>query len=782
MASRFVSRTLLAPALLLVACRGCSSESSTHRLTILSDGAPASVEIVPTTGQSPLEVPVLLVNSHGAAVPGGDVSFSVEGASVTSSGSASVGADGYGVLEAKTSGPEMFLVTATSSADGIDPGEPATCFSVGAPMTDIGMMPAWTADQSDPPRFLAPTQGGLFYAGNSDVWYQPTLKDLARHRVLSMPSEILGLQTTNIDNDGILDVIVRTASELVVLRGRADGGASWGAGIDSGGLEIIGASAGDVDGDRMADIVMVVLDTDSALAITLQGDGSFSFEETEDLALESVPTDALLAHTSQDGLASLSVLDGTGEWIVYRRMLDGWVRSGTNLRETNLSTPVTFVGASDLNGGGFDDMVAQGAPVERENRGVTWFTTETEETTYKSTFGAFYAALGDVTGDDIDDIALSLDGELRYISIQGTDSGFIERNLAGFPEHGPITVHDFDNDGCGDVAWVGNALRVFRGRSDCKGPFGKDHIEGIWSVQDASFTSYFVGLGGAFDLVDLDGNGVTETLAGFEVTGLDVSFSSWRLNPGAPAAPPTVSQKDEQPLGTGLTPGALVHCGRTFFGIVSEGGVPDLFTVTLDASGNIVTARTVSANGTLLACGAFGDNGAVVVASEDGNAVVYDNALAQVGMTKLGALSGLAAADTDGDGSDDLFSCVSSGCQILAFDADGDGKDEVFTSSDGLVSMQGSDFTSPAQLGGGALTSADANADGIVDLYASDGQVVWIYPVVPGGLAPAMGMHTLTTIGSFVRAADIDGDGLVDLAAGGTSGSLQLVGSWALPE
>ena len=252
--NRFRFRPLSAIPLFLVLanCERCDPAASPAYLADLDGGVYTAVRVVPSVGVGTVDVPVLLLNSYGAPISGGTVDVSVAGATAVAA-STSVATDnwGYAEVQVATSGPEAFTVTPLSSSDGAEVEVAETCWSVSAGFPDLELMPSWPLDGVTDAAHLVTVSGGYVVAGANEVWFLPASEGVPPHSVLYLTDPILGIMATQVDADGVFDLLVYSAAEVVLLRGRASGGMSWGAGFGTqNGMSISAVSAEDINADQ----------------------------------------------------------------------------------------------------------------------------------------------------------------------------------------------------------------------------------------------------------------------------------------------------------------------------------------------------------------------------------------------------------------------------------------------------------------------------------------------------------------------------------------------------
>ena len=162
----------------------------------------------------------------------------------------------------------------------------------------------------------------------------------------------------------------------------------------------------------------------------------------------------------------------------------------------------------------------------------------------------------------------------------------------------------------------------------------------------------------------------------------------------------------------------------------------------------------------------------MAVGSHDGTWTVHNNDGSIAGSDVGVPGYGIAMADTDGDGIDEVHACSEEGCKIIAEDLDGDGQDELIVS--GMqVEVNWGAWTQRFDEAG-ILSTSDVNADGRQDLLVFDDEsgTLSVHRGLNGGLAPAWSIRTERDVRGPVFLADVNQDGKPEFLAITEAGKL----------
>lgn len=752
----------------ILVASGCKPDEELPPLvTIIDAVAPETAELVSAMGYGEIEVPVRLLNRYSAAVPGGEIELSVSGVTASvESGTVDIGPTGYGELEVSTDGPEPITVSLDNSADPLSLGEPVVCWSVAAGLPDWDLRPSWLLPtELDGVTAATSVLEGVVLATEMEVWFLGTQPDARPHRVLVMSDPILELESVHVDNDGVADLLVRSVDELVLLRGRAGGGLAWGAGFAAEGLELLGASVDDVDGDSRNDLGFALQGSDGAWMVFLGGDGAWAFDEIEELRyeLDYAVVDIELSQSDGDSVAEVALLKSDSTLMRYYWSGETWAETYPSTLETHLAPPASFMGAADLNAGGAEEPILLSHAEAGVQQSVIFYTLDASTTQYQKSYMAPQWALDDLSGDLVPDILALEGGELHLIHFESDegDADFAYHSVGGVflatgtdadedPEIGPIAAGLLDGDRIPDLAMATDALHVFPGKE----------AETAWASSDGRWTSYDLQLYVEPALADLDDKAGLETMAGWVYSYSVPVLRTWWIEPDPHGDSPTLERRGEILFEDGAVPLDVAVADGSVYGLVDFDGV-QLIVLALTDSDTYDESGRVAVDGATLVVGSFADGADLAVISAEGLVSYRDASLAELGTDSVGAYGCVAAADTDGDGLDELYTGSDAGCDLLAVDLDGDGAQELVRSDASGISVEWGGVTHTLE-GTGSLAARDLDGDGQPELLAASGARLWVHRTVADGFPPGVGLHGASVFGPL-SIGDVTGDGIDDL-------------------
>jgi len=754
----------------IVVLVGCPPEEELLPLvTVVDASAPERVELADAVGVGEVELPVRVLNRYDAAISGGEVEVSVLGTTaVAESTTVTVGPTGYGEIDVITEAPEAFEVSLVSNAGGLPMGEAAQGWSVAAELPGWDLRPSWSLpDALQDADDAAAVLEGVVLANELEVWFLGIEPGARPHKVLTMPDPILEIETVHLDNDGVSDLLVRSVDELVLLRGQPGGGLSWGVGFAAEGMELLGASIDDVDGDTRNDVGFALQDTDGAWMVFMGGDGAWAFEEIEELRFELgyAVVDIELSQSDGDAVAEVALLKSDSTLMRYYWSADDmtWAETYPSTLETHLSPPASFLGAADLNSGGSDDPILLSHAEEGVQQSVIFYTLEGGTTQYQKSYQGPHWALDDLSGDLVPDIVSLEAGDLHIIHFND-DAGvadFAYHTVGGVylrtgtdadedPPLGPISVGLLDGDSIPDLAFASDGLHLFPGTE----------AETAWASGDGRWSSYDLQLYVEPALADLDGKAGVETMAGWVYSYSVPVLRTWWIEPDPHGDVPVLNRRGEILLEDGAEPLGVVIAEGVVYGLVDFDG-PQLIALELTDSDTYDELGRVAVDGATIVAGSFASGATVAVVSAEGEVSYMDSSLAELGTDSLGAYGCVAAIDSDGDGIDELTTNPDAGCDLLAVDLDGDLAEELVSSDSGGLTVAWGDTTHELE-GMGALAAADLDGDAQPEILAAYGGRVWVHRPIGDTFAPSSGLHGATLLGT-IDVGDVTGDGLDDV-------------------
>ncbi len=770
----------LLPLLVLGACK--PDEELIPLVTVIDAVAPERVELAPAVGQGEVEVPVRLLNRYGAAVEGDEVSVSVSGVTATSDDdTVTIDPSGYGELDVVTTAPEVFTVEIVGAGDAsMAIGEAVDCWSVADTLGAWGLRPSWILpSELGEAVWAASLLEGVVLANDMEVWFLGIEPNALPHRVLTMPDPILEIDVVHVDNDGLPDLMVRSEDEVVLLRGRSGGGMSWGAGFAAEGLQLLGSSMDDVNGDTRNDVGFALQGSEGTFLVVMAGDGAWGFEELEEVRFELDYTivDLELSQSDTDGEAEVAFLESNSVLMRYYWSDDGiWAETFPSSLETHLAEPAVFLGAADMDAGGADDPAMLSHAEDGVEQSVVFYTLDSDTTQYQKSFLAPAWALDDITGDGNADIMALEGGDLHVIHFVVGDGNpdfayhtvgsmqlFTGTDVDDGPVAGPIAAGLLDGDRLPDLAVYSDGLHLFPGTE----------VESGWASTDADWTRFDLQLQVDPTFADLDEEAGLDTMAGWINAYAVPTLRTWWMQQDEDSGELILERRGEILFEDNDIPYAVsIHDGLVY-GLWDDEG-SQLVQLGLDEADTFDERGRVSVEGTQLVTGAFADGAVVAVLTDEGVVTWLDAELATVGNDDVGSFGCVAAGDTDGDGVDELLTASADGCQLLPVDLDADGAEEVATIDDAGLTVAWGDETHNLE-GGGYLGAHDLDGDGMPEVLAARGGQLWMHRALSNGFAPGTGLHGATLIQGPLTIDDTNGDGLDDLLAPGEDGTLLLV-------
>ncbi len=747
---------------------GCAEDPtpSIELMVAVEEGEEAlTLEVAPSVGVGELRMPVRLVNQYGMAVRGTSVSVTATGGTLESS-ELEFDAFGYADAVITSDGAAFVTVTTTASADGATPGASGSGALVTVEPPVYGMLPGAQLPMDGSERhFAAPSEDGIAVALDDEIWWAPYSTGLPGHRVADLQAEIGGLYRAEIDADGVPDLISWSGNTLYMLRGRPGGGYSHGAAWRALDGQIAGASATDLDADRLTDVAVAVTTESTGYLVVLFGNGAWGFTQSEAGEL-TFPIDSLsAADEAFDGVPDLTVINSaTGSLRRYSLLGDdGWVGASTPEISAYEAAPGSeLLPQADLDADGIDEIILAGAP-GASSQDFIFFTMTDTVTQFPQAYGQFYPGVGELDLNPGYEI-VALEDDIFHVTWYSAErDGFISKNITGVGDAGPIAIRDFNGDGFGDFAIAADQVAYFHGGTD---------VEGRYAADKPDWRTFSMGISGDPLILEENDDGLADVLA-YVYDGEDLSVGLWVSTIDA-NGDTAFELSDIMSVGVGMEPHDLVTCDDDIYALFGVGNTSTLMKV--DIIGGTANRRpdnggTVDTFGTLLDCGWLdSDSSGAVVATTTGVWSTYTDNLQEQESGNLGAMSGVAILE-ESSGSE-VVSCVGAGCSVVTVDTDSDGRDEVVRNEDVLsIEVDGLRYTLD---GGGLLAAGDVDGDGVTDVLATDeisGQVA-MYRSVPGGLAPAIALHAGRQLEGRARLGDLDGDGVPELIIKGESGMI----------
>ncbi|MSQ03192.1 MAG: VCBS repeat-containing protein [Myxococcales bacterium] len=740
--------------LVLSGCDGCSPEDLVPvRVDAISD-VPAGLWIGQGSGVGSAQVPILTVNDVGASVPGPELALTSSG--TLSATTAAPDAFGWAIAELTASSPGHFDVGAsagTFQASG-------SAFVTARPDAARGF-PAWLSGGVGSP--VGHGGGGMVTTRGGELWWW-SFDGGAPVRVLELSSAVKAVRAARLDDDGVDDILVYSDDEVVLLRGRPSGGLAFAAGWRPaiGSLRAVVVRA--ADEDALVDVILVVGDADSASVVWMPGDGQGGWAPTSVLDVDVGVHGASVEDLDGDGVAEVSLLTGDGVTRRYEWREEGWLAANTMDANVGIAAGADVRGGFDVDGDRRDDVLISG-PLADDSGGYSAVMLMPDDT-----IGAVFqisssiepveglaATVVDADGDGSVEVLMSTPDQFARAHWSAAVGTYVLEITAGLPYAPVIDAPDFSGDSVPDLALSREAAIGHRAERVVDDP-ETEADETAWGIARAYDGVFDINLFGEPWMGDLNDDGIIDLVALVDNGGAQVQALV-----GSPVAGANTEDLNAGPALSflpGEDPVDLAVCGRDVWLLV-DGALATLVRhLDVDAAGRLTSAGPdVVASGTMLACGDFAAGRAVVVDAA-GDRLWLPGDGSSVPEAGTGPLGDIVAADTDGDGVEDLVGCEGV-CTIAAGDFDADGTADLVWSDgvDTTVRIGGADTA----LGfGGAVSAGDADGDGVTDIVVQlEGVLVsW------RGLAGAVGVPVL---GYMARAArgrgyvgDLSGDGVPD--------------------
>lgn len=759
----------LVPGLLLAACAEDPSSSLELMVPLdeVEDGL--SLEVASAQGLGTVRVPVRLVNTYGMSVPGGSVTVSASAGTLEST---EIDLDAFGYAEAVVSSdvPQGLQLSTVASTDGATPGASAWAAILTAPGPQLAAERATLLPANGEERLhAAAAQDGVAVALGDEIWWAPWTSGTPAHRVADLQAPVEGLVRAELDADGVPDLLAWSGNSVFMLRGRPEGGYSWGAGWRTLNGTISGASASDLDADRLTDVALAVTTETEGYLVILWGDGAWGYTQSEVGEL-TFPVGTLSAADEDfDGTPNLTVVNLAAATLRRYTLLEGegWVGGSTPEISAYAATEGTeLLPQADLDGDGIDELLLVGPP-GASSQDLVFFTLGSTVTQFPQTYGQFFPAVGELDPNPGAEL-VALEEDLLHVTWWSEERlSFVTKNYQDVGPAGPVALRDFDEDGFGDFAIASTHVTFNSGGEDAEGRY--DHVTPAWE-------KFNIVLAPPFELLEDNGDGVSDVLA-YVYDGTVLNLGMWASSVSDEGVL-TYTLSSLLELGDGLEPHALLDCGdEGFYALAGVGDASVLHAVAIQGGATNRRPRsTASADvtGSLLDCGTLPGGGeGVVVASTSGSWATYDSALRAEDSGSVGATGDIALQEAPG-GASVVVGCTGSDCSVASPDVDGDGSDELVTVEDVLYIEAGGGTAE--LIGSGRLTVRDVDGDGSEDIVATDtlGGTIALYRGVAGGLAPPQVWHTTEGIATEARLGDADGDGFLDLFWVDEAGSLHL--------
>jgi hypothetical protein len=750
-----------APLVLLLAtgCKGCQSTDEFPALLEAEDATPVGVWVAEALGTSPAAATIYTINALGAPVPGGDVTWSAGAIS----GTATPDAGGWASAEVAV---DIGRYALTANAGDVA-GEGVAWVTEAAP----GQLDAAATRLAGPADVIALAGDGVVSAVGGEVWWAP-LDGGQPARVLALEDAVTQLTAVYVDSDGVPDLLVTSDAHVVLLRGRAGGGLTWGAGwTAAAGSAVAGASVRDFDGDAAADLGVAMAAANGTTVLIFAGDGGWSFQGVDSLDLPYTISALGLDDIDADGLGELTLVTEDGLLRRYTKLDGSWAQTLAGSQHTlEFGAGGRLLPSVDLDGDGYDDLVTYG-PSASGAGWLAWIISMGESSAGQyaivgeaSEYPWLGFATADLDGDGAQDFIYTAPDRVargwwrESTEDPGSYSYFVNA-YTDVPAHPALALGDVDGDTLVDVALGGAAVRVLEGERVA------DTV--AWRLATPDVEVFGLQLILEPVLTDVTGDAVVDVVAVVQANGVGgVAFKGAQGVPASESGAATLRAAGSASVSTAGIALDFAVCDTRAWVLYEEaddtGDVGTwLARATLGASANAsLDGSPVRVDGTQLACGIF-PSGDIAVADPAGAVSFVDEAGNITAGDSIGAVGALAAADIDGDGFDNLLTCADDGCWIGAADMDGDGDVEQVTSGADGITLTVDGVAHPIDLVGAPRLS-DADGDGLADLVVGDNGLVQVVRVLGGEPTPVVASSVWRPVSQAVRFGDLDGDGVPD--------------------
>ncbi len=749
---------------LLAGCKGCKDDATLPELLEAEDATPVGVWVGEGLGASPVRVPVYATSALGAAVPTDTIALTSEG---TAPAAVTPGGDGWALVEVTAENPGRYGLSASSAGAS---AEGAAWAMPEAP----GRIDAFAAPLSADPTAIARAAGGVAWSTAGEVWWSGW-DGAPATRALALDEPVIALLSAEIDADGVTDLVVLSATRVVLLRGRDAGGLTWGAGWSATeDRTIAGAVIADRDGDSVADLSIALAGSEGAWIYQLDGDGVWGFTPADALELGYAVYGLSVEDLDENGVSEVTVLTEDGFLRRYTRVDGEWAStlSGSQF-DLQIGQGGHLWPATDVTGDDIPEFIVTGPSLDGTSW-LAWVVTagmaEPAQYAIASAEGLhpwLGAALGDLTGDGVIDIGLTSPGRFTWAVWNGTT--FLLTTRRDLPSGPTLELDDVDSDGIVDAVLGGTTLRVLHGDREVDDPADPKDIPAPWIVRTPTPLVFGVHLVLEPAVQDVNGDPIVDVVGLVLPSGgtSGVAIQGFVGVPRTETTAETLRSGGAVTLTGSGSALALAVCGTRAYALYEEADGSGVLGTWLARAnlgaglGPTLDGDPVAVDGSLLACGAFAD-GEVAVADPTG-AVDYVGADGTVMPGEsLGPIGGISAGDPDGDGVDTLSTCAVEGCVTGAADLDGDGLLDTAVQNAESIAVVFGDGTSDLLVAPGTLRLDDADGDSVADLVVGSAGAAWVVRAVPGGLTPPVASWTVRPVADAVRYGDLDGDGLPD--------------------
>lgn len=603
--------------------------------------------------------------------------------------------------------------------------------------------------------------------------------------ILELPKVVKGISTFHIDNDGIDDVVVWDSNHIFLLRGRENGGLTWGSAFQLSEAEITAVSISDVNSDGKSDITVAFNKDDNGVISVLEGSGNWTFEEQEAFILPYEVQSMISIDEDQDGVPDISLIRSDNQKLERFTKSDlGWINIDNSAANAFDANDKAFIAPmQDLNADGRKDLIIIDGVEETQassSQSIVFITIAEILTKYEMNFDNPVEVLfADLHDDDSINI-LTMDKDAFKVIGLNEQGSFVSRRVAGFGEKAPFLVEDQNNDGINDLLFAGVHYSRY---------LGQNAEEDDWRIAKPIFATNTVDADQGILIGNFNGDDNIEVVQfASDSNGLRIKSSQYVL------------QDDILQLknynATQISPNTEVldyaNCGNSYFGALvrdasGEGSDLMVFQMNDDFSFEI-QSTTIANSPDKIYCKAKGDTADFAV-MRSGYTIesvrLFTHTLNEYPVNQLDLPDDLTIVWNDialGYASENteqlnIRGCTDVGCDIEMADLNADGIDEIVERDrDKSVTITSGEYVWSAEQSGD-IAIRDLNGDGLQELliYESSStdeisQYMWVVPILDNDISRVFGFRTLSSFTGvpFFEDINFDGENDVILPVSGT--------------
>ena len=606
---------------------------------------------------------------------------------------------------------------------------------------------------------------------------------------LETPQNPKGMSTFHIDNDGIDDIVIWDSNHIFLLRGRENGGLTWGSAFVLEDVEISAVSVSDVNSDGKSDITVAFNQDDDGIISVLEGSGNWTFEEQDPFILPYNVQSMISIDEDLDGIPDISLIRSDNHRLERFTKSDlGWINidnSAANAFDANENAYIAPM--QDLNADGRKDLIIVDGVEETGatfSQSIVFITIAEILTKYEMSFDNPVEVLfADLHDDDSINI-LTMDEEAFKVIGLNEQGSFVSRRIAGFGEKAPFLVEDQNGDGINDLLFAGLHLSRY---------IGQNEDEDDWRIAKPIFATNTIDANQGILIDNFNEDENIEVLQfssdsnGLKVKSAQYVFQEETLQ---------LKNYNASQVSSGTEVLDYASCGNQYFGVLIKGAEATtdsnelmVFRLKEDFSFEINSKSGVT--GDKIYCKATGENTAVFATLASGFTIggsvhlfsqgLYEFPTDSLGLPEDTTITWYDIAIGFIEGNDvtgvDIRGCGDIGCEIEMYDLNDNGVDEVIIRNrDKNVSIQSGERIWDVEQKGD-IAVRDLNGDGLKELLVYDeestdgiSQYLWVVPVLQNDIGQVYGFRTLSSFSGVPYFEDINFDGEIDvlLPSGGT--------------